>query len=431
VESLESDDDYMKDDKALREVLQTKIAQIKAEYPKIVIKEISQTMANTYNVKHGLSIDIINGIYPIENLTYDMLYKLMKSIHTLTASRFMTLDSSDLYAPSYFTDIEIEEFEKPVPEEEDNFDIVIKDWHETTMDQYRVIHIFTDINEKIRWRNYNKLRFNPETQRDLIEIKSQKGTIVKKLDINRKAVNNMKELMIKGLYFPVPCIININPDKCEEPVIIRGNTLTIPKENHIDLIEGFHNYIAECEVKDENPDWNFPCELKLMFLDIDRCNDFINQMDQKTHFREPQKARIDTQSQENFIIDRLNSNSKYHLVGTIDKDMRVYLYKIIKYIFEVQDRKQAVDIFEHLKDNLNYIIENTDHYNIAFNKTEFFVYLMMIKSSIDSNIDFESIYRKIDINSIFEEFKIRNAPSASYYAKLKSIINEVIKNANV
>jgi hypothetical protein len=418
----------MKDDKELKSVLIEKIGLIKNEYPKLAMKEISKTMANKFNVKYGRTIDILNRPETIENMSYDMLYKLMESIRELTTEKYLTLDSSDLYAPKYFTDDEVEYYKHPLEDKEDDFDIIIKDWHETIIDQYRVIHIFSNINEKIHWRNFNKLRFNPETQRDVIEIKSKiKGIPLKRLDINRKAVNNMKELMIKGLYFPVPCIININPDLYEDTVIIRGKELIIPKENHIDLIEGFHNYIAECEVKDENPNWEFPCEFRLMFLNVDRANDFISQMDQKTHFREPQRVRI-TQSQENYIIDRLNTTSNYHLVGTINNDIKIYLNKLLLKIFNIESREQAVSIFYIIKNNFNLVIEKTDHYKQSFTKEEWFIYLYLIKKSIDSNIDFENIIEKLNISSLLDEIKIRNAPTTTHYGILNDIIKEVMSN---
>lgn len=412
----------MKDDKTLRQVLDKKIKQFVTEFPKTAFREVERIMATKYNVKYGDTVDIFNGISPhsVYELDYNMLYKFMTSIRELALSRYTELDPSDLQAEKYFTESEIIEFEKPLEEEDTDYDLVITEWKQVNPQKFTV---YLDTNEKIKWRNYNKLRFNPETQRDLVEIKSR-GVSIKKLDINRNAINSMKTLMNKGLYFPVRGTININPDYYEPPRI-EGKNLIIPMESHMDLIEGFHNYIAETELKDENPNFNMQTEFDIMLLTTDEANMFILQMDKKTHFKKTQVVRLDKTDENNYVVDRLNKNTDFHLCGTIDNDMKVFLNKVLNDLFEIKNREQALELFEKLETDLNYVIEKNKQFNQPFSKYEWFIYLNFIKHSMDSKISFKNIINKVDIQALKEKLNIVNTPLSKHYKQIRLILSGV------
>jgi len=416
----------MKDDKALRKVLQQKITQIK-EYPRSAQKEVENTMNKRYNVKFGDTVDMFNGISPfsIGELSYEMLFKLMNSIHEVAKDRWETFDASDLFADTYFTETEKIEFESPYSTEENDFDIVITDWKQRS--PYKIT-VYTDINEVVyRWRNFNKLRFNPETQRDLITI-VRNGVKLKKLDINRTSINDMKRLMIKELYFPVRGIININPDYFETPRI-EGKILIIPMESHMDLIEGFHNYIAMCEVKDENPDWEYLCEFDIMLLNTDEANRFILQMDKKNHFKAAQTVRLDKLNQVNYVIDQLNKNSDFHLYGTINDKIKVFLNNVISHLFIIDDNRElAISVYKLLEKGLNTIIEKYNHFNKPLTKDEWFIYINLVKYSNNNDIPIAEIIDLIDINLFIEELNIVNVPLNKHYKLINKLISEVSKN---
>ena len=416
----------MIDDKACREVLRNKIANIQKDHPKKYAKELGFIMAQNFNVKYGMTAGIFNDPAIFDTMSYDMMYKLMVSLKELLKDYSIEIDSTDLNVDYYFTDAEKTMYSIPLEEKENDFDIVIKEWHRQKEGQYDIITIFTNIDEVIKWRDYNKLRFNPETQRDLITVKT-KGVPIKKLDINNNSISKMKELMLKGIYFPVTGHININPEFSEETIYFSNGDLIIPQKAKIDLIEGFHNYIAETQVKDENPDWEYPVKFELLFLNTERANEFINQMDTKNHLKAAQKAKIDTGSQANYIINELNVSSKFHLRGTINKNNFLYLYNLINKIYNVKDRKPAVDLLKCLQTNTNYMISETDHYEIPLNKKEWFVVLYLTKKCIDNNVEFDVIFDKIGFNSLIGEIDIINSPLRKHYKIIDKAFEEVIK----
>ena len=414
----------MENRKELQTTLNRKIKQIK-EFPRSAQKEVEKIMSTKYNVKFGDTVDIFNGISPfsVNELSDEMLYKLMNSIRKVALDRYESLDPSDLFAKRYFTDEEIEQYEKPLDDEED-FDIVISDWKQVGDNKYT---IYVTIDEVIRWRNYNKLRFNPETQRDLVTI-IVKGVPIKKLDINRKSVNEMKELRKKGLYFPVRGIININPDYFDKPIIKDGKMI-IPAETHMDLIEGFHNYIAMCEVKDENPNYEELCEFDIMLLNVDDANMFILQMDKKNHFKTNQTIRMDRINQVNYIIDQLNKSGEFHLYGTINSSMAVFINRIITRLFDVrQDRRNAIELLDKITNNMNYVVKSKNHFDNPFDKYEWLIYLTATSYAIDKNVNFNEVIDDINLADIIKELDVVNVPTSRHYKLINNYLSEVINH---
>jgi len=410
--------------KELQTTLNRKIKQIK-EFPRSAQKEVEKVMATKYNVKFGDTVDIFNEISPfsVKELNDEMLYKLMNSIREVALNRYESLDPSDLFVNKYFTEEEIELYEKPLDEETD-FDIEITDWKQVSPNKYT---IYVSIDEVIRWRNYNKLRFNPETQRDLVTI-IVKGVPIKKLDINRKSVNEMKELRKKGLYFPVRGIININPDYFDKPIIKDGKMI-IPAETHMDLIEGFHNYIAMCEVKDENPNYEELCEFDIMLLNVDDANRFILQMDKKNHFKTNQTIRMDRINQVNYIIDQLNKSGEFHLYGTINSSMAVFINRIITRLFDVrQDRRKAIELLDKITNNMNYAVKSKNHFDKPFDKYEWLIYLTATSYAIDKNVNFNEVIDDINLADIIKELDVVNVPTSRHYKLINNYLSEVINH---
>ncbi len=414
----------MENRKELQTILNRKIKQIK-EFPRSAQKEVEKIMATKYNVKFGDTVDIFNEISPfsVKELSDEMLYKLMSSIREVALSRYESLDPSDLFNKKYFNEEEIELYEMPLDEEKD-FDIEIADWKQVSPNKYT---IYVTIDEVIKWRNYNKLRFNPETQRDLITI-IVKGVPIKKLDINRKSINEMKELRKKGLYFPVRGIININPDYFDKPIIKDGKMI-IPAETHMDLIEGFHNYIAMCEVKDENPNYEELCEFDIMLLNVDDANRFILQMDKKNHFKTNQTIRMDRINQVNYIIDQLNKSGEFHLYGTINSSMAVFINRIITRLFDVrQDRRKAIELLDKITNNMNYAVKSKNHFDKPFDKYEWLIYLTATSYAIDKNVNFNEVIDDINLADIIKELDVVNVPTSRHYKLINNYFSEVINH---
>jgi hypothetical protein len=418
----------MKDDEKLRNVLKLKIIQINKEKSRIGVKEVAKIMAAKYNVDHGRTTYIFNNNEPIEKVSYNMLYKLMDSIKIVINSKYSNLFSvDDLNWKTYFYETEKVEYEKPFPEQDEKCDFITKDFHIINMGHYQIVTIYPSIDEVYKMNSYNKFHYNPETQRDLI-TEEVDGMPIVKLDINWKSIKEMKEAMKKGKYFPVTGIININPEENDETYYFRGEEFIVPDNVRMDLCEGFHNLIAETQVKEEMPDWQFPCRFDIVCMNKENINNVIRQMDRKNHFNEAQIAIMDT-SEISYLINTLSTSSKFHLNGICDKEIFLFLYKLIPGIFTIGDsRRQTTQLVNLFISNLNYVIEITDHFDKSFTREEWFIYLYLLKLSKENNVDYQTVIDSIDINILLNEVKFKSMPLRKHYEILNKSFKEVSEN---
>lgn len=416
----------MKDTDLLRDNLQQKLALI--ENNNKIKKELEDDLANRFNIKYARSYDIFNGFERIETMPYHMLYKLTFSIKSVISNYSDVIDSSGLNVDSYFTEIEKVEYEKPIVETKKEEDMVIKDWKYISVGQFSYYRIDATIDDVIKWADTNRLRFNPETQRDLIVVETN-GIPIKKFDLNRKSVESMKERMIDGTYFPVPALLNINPELYDEfPLVFKGGNLIIPAHVKVDLIEGFHNYIAATEVKYNNPDWEYPYEFKLYLLNKEGANRCIAQMNEKNLFRDTQTARLNVAPEISYLVNTLNTSSDFLLNRTITSEMCLYLYKVVEKIFDVTKMRDAILVLSKLKNNLNHVIIETNHFDCNFTKEEWFVYMYLTKISIDNNVDFNILFNSAISHSVIDKITINKMPRTVHYKLIKDLIAEVVKN---
>jgi len=417
----------MKDDKALRRILQEKIAIINNKLSKPVRKDIEKVMFDKFNVQSARVLDIFNGFEPLESTPYHMLYKLTVSFKEVGESRG-EFDYSDLNIENYFYENEIPEYSKPIPKKDEDIDVIFDDWHQTNIGVYSYIDIHTNIDYVMQLYNYNKLRFNPDVQRDLIVIETD-GMPIYKLDINEKAINDMQKAMLDGSYFPVPGTIVINPELYDEyPIKTKNGKLYIDRKFKMDLAEGFHNYLAYIEAKRKEKDWQYPCDFRLYVMNNEDANRYILQMDKKNHFSEAQTTRIDTVNGVNYFIKNLNTSSKFNLRGTIDDNMRLYLFKLISRLYDIEKIPNAAKTLSPVISKLNYVIMETDHFNSSFTKEEWFIYLYLIKQSMDKELEFEELFNSIKGNELLEEIKFKNEPVSKHYKILNNLISEVKHN---
>jgi hypothetical protein len=148
-------------------------------------------------------------------------------------------------------------------------------------------------------------------------------------------------------------------------------------------------------------------------------------MDKKNHFKEEQTARMDT-SELAYLINALNTDSKFHLHGFYDKNIFLYLYKLIPNLFKIEDkRKQTIDLLNELRNKLNYVIEYTDHFDISFTKEEWFICLLLIKLCDESGLNFEKVIENIGINSLRSEITIKDKPLPKHYKLINAKVEEV------
>jgi hypothetical protein len=169
-----------------------------------------------------------------------------------------------------------------------------------------------------------------------------------------------------------------------------------------------------------------------MLLNTDDANNLIVQMDKKNHFKAAQITRIDKLNEVNYMVDSLNKNRDFHLYGSIDINMKVFLNKLLSDLFDVEDdRPKAVETLDIIIEDINFIIKKLNHYNKPLTKKEWLIYLNMIKFSMSENINFFELYDRTDMELMNNDLKYIQEPSVVHYRKVYKNLKEVITDANV
>jgi hypothetical protein len=403
-------------------VLQRKIVQVK-EFPKSAQKEVEHYMAEKYNVKFSTTVDIFNGLLPIESMSYDMMYKLMNAIREVSKERYESLDASDLYAPKYFTEQEISSglYDKPLEKDDEDIDMVFNNWLQVNPDQYVCV---VPIEQIIEWRNLNKLKYNPKTQRELTEKSTKGGIVIKVVTVFKDALKAIYNLMAKNEFISDDITVNVNPEYFDEPTIVRGN-LFISSKSRADLIDGFHRYLEMCEAKDNNPDWHYNCIINVMVFNEEKAQRYMIQKDKKNHLSPKQVAKIDKTNENNYAIKRLNTSSNFHFKGKLTDDLILMLSNILRDNVNIEARAEAVEISKKIENGFNALIEEKDYFNKEFTKHEWFLYLYLLKISNFDKDKFITLINSHDIDDILSHINFRNEPTKQNYNYVNKILGEV------
>ena len=424
-------DGDMIDDKRLRLVLQEKIAQLN-ELSKTAIYDVRDLLANKYNVDYGTSTDIFNNRIPVDTLSYDMLYKLTTCIKEVALKRWQEINANDLLIDKYFTKQDSIEYDRPMINKNLSKDLVFKNWLQVNPDQYVCVVTIEDL---IEWRNINRIRYNPRTQRRLSE-KTVNGMVYKVVTLYEESLNEISELMKNNEFISDDITFNVDPTYYESPRIFKGN-LIIPKDSVPDIIDGFHRLKEMFETKDLDAAWEFNCIINVTVFDETKALKYIRQKDKKNHLTEEQINQIDMNSETNFIIKKLNDSNQFHLKHTITDERFDIIRKVMDSLFNLDSkenkklsfqerRPNSVAIYNVIESTINSIVERYNLFDTDFTASMWLVGIYLVFVSIKHEVDANKILDDIDFLDLSEKVIFKNSPTTSNYKTLKEVFNNVV-----
>jgi hypothetical protein len=411
------------DEDKLREVLREAILDLnkKPNYIETRFKEMMHTM---YNITPGDSADILNGKLAVELMSDDMMFKLTSVLFEINSHLDDGYNTIKLDVTKYFFDNEINKYKEKIKKEKVYGDIIFDNWLKIDEDHYKVV---LENDELYELCSTNRIRYNPETQRDLT-IKETKTGIVKQITYSEDALNDIVLSMENNRYITDDLSFNVNPDYYEPPRVI-NNKLVASGKTVFDCIDGYHRIKAFIIVKMKNPNWNKRMSINIMSFDKDKANQWIIQQDEKVHLSDEQVTRSDNTDAANAIIKKLNESSTFIFRDTLS-DIKYSLNKMINKIFNpkklntIQDRQDAAKLSKTIEKNINDLIEEKNLFSSPFTKEEWFVYLYLLKYSLDSKKNFVDVVSSISVDVILNEIAFVNEPLKKHY----NLLNEVIKN---
>lgn len=287
-----------------------------------ICEKIRNYMLEKYNIPTGTTMDMIARNI-LANQTLFVLFCLVDGIDYVKGSD---------YKKEFFTEIEINQF--LVTKLETNtisFPLKIK-CDQVTSDQWIGA---TDVKFFMDLRRAQLVKYNINAQRVMSRIIKGEQVLFKLIP-NKLAIKAIRGLMQRNLYIPTTITLNI-PYDSDADFYFNEKTreLVINKLGVFDISDGYHRYVAMCEESDENEDFNFPMEIRIVNFTDEKARQFIYQEDQKTKMAKENSDAMNLNRPSNNVIDKLNEMSTFEFKGQIGLNQGKINYADLSNVIEL------------------------------------------------------------------------------------------------
>ena len=164
------------------------------------------------------------------------------------------------------------------------------------------------------------INYNINSQRTMQRIIRGDKEIYK-ITLNQKAVSAINDNLKNKMFIPNTLTFNI-PEDVESDFYYDSESmeLVIKQLTHVDVIDGYHRYIAACKANDEDPNFEFNWELRIVNFTEDKAKIFIYQEDQKTKLKKVDSNSMNMNDSANIVVTRLNENARCNIKGLISRN---------------------------------------------------------------------------------------------------------------
>ena len=228
---------------------------------------------------------------------------------------FVFTDISGLELGKYFTDTEISAMKSfRWYEKEIEFPLVF-DMTKISDEQY-IGKI--SVRQLMLFKDAQLINYNEKAQRTMKHV--IKGeTEYYQIALNKEAVKAIAESYYNDVYIPNTITLNLP----EDAVFIyddKKKQLIIKETEYLDILDGYHRYIAMSKVCEKIPDFDYDMELRIVQFSEGKAKRFIWQEDQKTKMRKIDSDALDTAKASNKVVERLNNNPSFLLSNKISRN---------------------------------------------------------------------------------------------------------------
>ena len=377
----------LKEKKELVEYLRSKCNSLVFNQEKL--NEITTQIEAENNVPTGITTDIIAGRTNMEEDNEFLLFLICNKIKPDKAKEFFTENEISFYSAQQY---ERDEFEFPI------------DIHciQVAPDQWIGA---ADVNFLIELRKAQLINYNANAQRTMQRIvRGNKESY--KIAINAKAVKEIKASLSQGNFIPNVITLNM-PETTDWTYDQKRNLLTINQIPAFDISDGYHRYLAMCQLKETNEDFNYPIELRIISFPDEKVKQFIYQEDQKTKMRKVDSASMNMSSPANIVLERLNTDTMFDLKGKVLRNGGQinfsYAGNIVEYIFfkgiKTAPMNEIVAVKDKLKNGINAFVEaNQEWFDRRFTFEELLILVYGVSKEWTPEIIANKINRASDLD---------------------------------
>lgn len=318
-----------------------------------------------YAIPYGITMDMIaRGKLSEQNdhILFCLLDGLLQVLEDKEETRNNILEK-------FYSSVEVKTYSTTKkPDERIKFPLVIK-CHQVTEDQWIGV---TDTEWFMKLRESQLINYNEETQRTLTH-KIKNGNDFYSVTVKRPTVEGIRKRLRNGEYIPTPITLNIPVDDESADFYYDSgdNTLIINKLRWFDICDGYHRYVAMREEKDENPEFNYNWELRIINFTEERAKYFVYQEAQRARLSKADANTMDIFAVSNRIADGLNKDSTFNLFGEINNSggnipLSAFV-KAVNYFYANSKEYKNENIFrlnviKDLREKFNYLTNVNDKY---------------------------------------------------------------------
>lgn len=351
----------LKDKKALEQYLDKQCDRIVTDNEKC---KMIYTYANEkYEIPKGIVSDLVTKRMAMSAVSEFVLFILLDSICNVLKDNTDILGVDNFYSMQEWKHYRNSKYET----EKIQFPLVFK-MVQITDDQW-VGKI--DVDMLMKLRQAQLINYNVNAQRSLTKIvKGDKETY--KITLNSKAVKSISDNYKDGTFIPNTITLNVPLDSDSDFYYDEEkSSLVINSLECFHISDGFHRYIAACQTRDANPEFNYSMELRVVNWEDSKAQSFIWQEDQRTPIRKVDSRSMNMNRAANIVVTRLNENVRCNLKGLINRnegaihfgelaDLVDYFY--FKGVGKEKERSVSIQAVKELTDNFNMLTEYNTEY---------------------------------------------------------------------
>lgn len=346
------------DKKALEQYLEIQFDRIVLDNDKY--KSIYTYANETYDIPKGTVSDFISRRTAISEASEFILFILLDSINNIS-SRTQNIDN-------FYTEQEIQYYKKSKYKvEKIKFPLIFK-MIQVEEDQWTGK---ISVKTLMQLRKAQMINYNVNAQRTMQRI-VRGGKESYKIALNQKAISEIAEAYINKDFIPNAITLNI-PAESDAVFYYDEDTcsLVIKSLDNFHITDGYHRFIAACQVSDTNPDFDYNMELRIVNFTDDKAKQMIFQEDKKTKMRKMDSESMNMNKAANIVVTRLNENVRCNLKGLISRNDGIIsfaeLAELVNYFYfkgitKEKERSTIIQATSELMNNFNMLTEYNTEY---------------------------------------------------------------------
>lgn len=242
--------------------------------------------------------------------------KNLSTVEVILISKYLTdggFTNGEINPTEAFTDQEINVALQYFNDKEDKLRLPLT-LHNVLQLGYDEFITTIHIKELHKMHQSGLVTYNFNTQRDAKYKKASDGSLVKAANVNKKSVNEITELLLKGNYIADAITLNLlsgtGYDGEEFTFNTKKNEILIHEGVSIDILDGFHRLSAIEKALTMNPDLDIVFPLQIKNYDARKARQFVGQTNTVNVMPKQYVQQLKMDTHEDFIVTELMARSE-------------------------------------------------------------------------------------------------------------------------